>query len=79
MAPYRVEAGLTGIQDIYWPVDFDFFELPRCLDPEVVVVRSEKEWDEAAQLRLLTDVFNKICDSFAMERLQSSEVARMSA
>lgn len=77
--PYRVEAGLTGIQDIYWPVDFDFFELPRCLDPEVVVVRSEKEWDEAAQLRLLTDVFNKICDSFAMERLQSSEVARMSA
>lgn len=77
--PYRVEAGLTGIQDIYWPSDFTFFELSKCLDPEVVIVRSETVWDEAAQLRLLTDVFNKICDSFAMERLQSSDVVRMSA
>jgi hypothetical protein len=76
---YRVEAGLTGIQDIYWPNDFNIFELPKCLDPEVVIVRSDKDWDEEAQLRFLTDVFGKICDSFAMERLQSSVVANMSA
>lgn len=76
---YRVEAGLTGIQDIYWPNDFNIFEQPKCLDPEVVIVRSDKDWDEEAQLRFLTDVFGKICDSFAMERLQSSVVANMSA
>ncbi len=77
--PYCVEAGLTGIQDIYWPKDFEYFEWSKCLDPEVVIVRSDKDWDEVAQLRFLTDVFGKICDSFAMERLQSSYVANISA
>lgn len=77
--PYRVEAGLTGIQDIYWPHnDFDLFEQEKCLDPEVVHVHSDKAWDQAAQLRFLTDLFGKICDSFAMERLTSSAVAEMS-
>ena len=74
--PYRVEAGLTGIQDICWPKDFEW---SKCLDPEVVIVRSDKDWDEMAQLRFLNDVFGKICDSFAMERLPSNYVANMSA
>lgn len=77
--PYQVEAGLTGTQDIYWPSDYEFFERPKCLDPEVVIVRSEKDWDEEAQLRFLTDAFGKICDSFAIERLQTYAVERMSA
>lgn len=77
--PYQVEAGLTGIQDIYWPSDFNLFERRKCLDPEVVIVRSDKDWDEEAQLRFLTDVFGKICDSFAIERLPTNDVARMSA
>ena len=69
---------MTSIQEIYWPSDFDF-ERQKCLDPEVVKVRSDKDWDEEAQLRFLTDVFGKICDSFAIERLQTRDVARMSA
>lgn len=77
--PYQVEAGLTGIQDIYWPADFDFFDQPKCLDPEVILVRSDKNWNEETQLRFLTDVFGKICDSFAIERLQPSDVVQMSA
>jgi hypothetical protein len=76
--PYRVEAGLTGIQDIYWPIESDFFELPKCLDPEVVIVRSGNEWDQGAQLRFLTTIFEKICDSFAIARLGSDEVERIS-
>ena len=37
-------------QDIFWPNDFDFFDQPKCLDTEVVLVRSDKNWDEEAQL-----------------------------
>ena len=74
--PFRVEAGITGIQGIVWPGD-SFLGRPKCMDPEVVHVRSDKDWSDDAQLRFLTDVFGKICDSFAIERLQLEQVTEL--
>jgi hypothetical protein len=76
--PLRVEAGITGIQGIVWPGDA-FFGRQKCMDTDVVHVRSDKDWSDDAQLRFLTDVFGKICDSFAIERLQLEQVAAMTS
>lgn len=76
--PFRIEAGLSGIQGILWPGDA-FFGRPKCMDPEAVLVRSDRDWSDEVQLRFLTDLFGKICDSFAIQRLPLEEVARMAS
>lgn len=75
--PFRVEAGLVGIKGLEWPKE-DFIGPKRCLEPEVVHIRSDKDWSDEAQLGFLTDVFAKICDAFAIERLTVDQVAAMS-
>lgn len=72
--PFRVEAGLTGAQGVEWPGDLD---RNKCMDPEVAVVHSDKDWSDDAQIRFLAEVFGRICDSFAIERLQLQQVAEM--
>jgi len=74
--PLRVESGVTGMLGVEWPGHV-LIERHKCMDPEVVHVRSDKDWSEAAQLQFLTEVFGKICDSFAIERLPPEQVAEM--
>lgn len=76
--PLRVEAGISGIQGIVWPGD-TFFERRKCMDPDVVHVRSHKDWSDAAQRSFLTEVFGRICDSFASERLSLAQVDAMAS
>lgn len=65
--PLRVEAGITGLQGVMWP-GIAFFKPPKCLDPEVVHVRTDRDWSDEAQLQFLQELFGKMCDSFAMQR-----------
>lgn len=76
--PLRVEAGITGIQGVVWPGD-GLLGRRKCMEPDVVHVRSDRDWSDDAQLRFLTDVFGKVCDSFAIERLQLEQVAAMAS
>jgi len=72
--PFRVEAGLTGAKGVEWPRDLN---RNKCMDPEIAFVHSDKDWSEDAQIRFLTEVFGKICDSFAIERLRLQQVTEM--
>lgn len=74
--PFRVEAGLTGISGVEWPGRF-LIERHKCMDPKVMLVRSDKDWSDEAQLRFLTEVFGRLCDSFALERLSPEQVDQM--
>jgi hypothetical protein len=67
-----------GMLGVVWP-GHEFIERHKCMDPEVVHVRSDKDWSEDAQLKFLTEVFGKICDSFAIDRLPPERVADMAS
>ena len=72
--PFRVEAGLTGAQGVEWPGDLGH---NKCLEPEVAFVHSDKDWSDDSQIQFLTEVFARICDSFAIERLRLEQIVEM--
>lgn len=74
--PFRVEAGLTGAKGLEWPNDLN---RSKCMDSEVALVHRDRDWSEDAQVRFLTEVFGRICDSFAIHRLGLQQVSEMAA
>lgn len=76
--PFRVEAGITGARGLKWPRN-DLIENTRCFESEVVYVHSDRDWSADAQFNFLVEIYGRICDSFAIQRVTGEHVARLIA
>lgn len=67
--PIRVEAGVVGMDDVYWP---ERMQGPcRAVEREVFLSRDSRTWHTDEQTGFLTDVFNQVLDAFGQPHTTS--------
>jgi hypothetical protein len=70
----RVEVGLTGLDGVRWPGDYEASR-PPARRPEVLFERQQRDWDAEAQEAFLIDALGKVRNLFAMPRWKPVEAA----
>lgn len=71
--PFRVEAGIFGLDELYWADEWDAPTMG--LDREVVLARTHRSWDPADQIDFLHDLYNQLHDAFGKAHLGPEEMA----
>lgn len=69
--PIRVEAGIVGISNTYWPNSFG--GPIKALDPEMYVVEISRQWDTKAQDAFMLKLYNKLRDAYGVDPISSFE------
>lgn len=70
--PFRVEAGLSGLADVYWSEQSG--GAVRSLDSQVVVVQVDRFWGAKKQAEFLTHFYNRIRDAFGKPHVSEAEI-----
>jgi len=70
--PFKIEAGVTGLKDVYFEVGIA--SVVPALDSDVSLTRQIRNWDEPERLAFVTDVFNKLLDAFNQPRVTKDQV-----
>jgi hypothetical protein len=71
--PYRVEAGVTGVEHLLWAAQ-NGDQRSSSLLPEAFFVQQGRDWTEETQIQFLTAAYNSLRDAFNQERLSAAEV-----
>lgn len=72
--PYRIEAGVTGLENLLWAAE-NHDQRSSSLLPEAFFVQQGREWSADAQTEFLTAAYNRLRDAFNQPRLSAREVA----
>lgn len=72
--PIRVEAGVTGLKDVYWPDEM--WGACQALETEAWVEDVHQVWTEEKQRALLADAYNQLHDAFSKARVAIDQVPR---
>lgn len=75
VSPIRVEAGVTGLKNTWWPIQ----PFKRALDPEAAYEFISRDWSPKAQLLFLTAASAELCDAFGMPAFSEGQVAKIIA
>ncbi|MFM0420451.1 hypothetical protein [Paraburkholderia aromaticivorans] len=73
--PIRVEAGVTGLVNTYWPGSD--YPISQALDPEAVYEFISRDWSPQAQLSFLTAATGELCAAFAKKALSEQQVSKI--
>jgi hypothetical protein len=74
-SPFRVEAGVSGLKNIYWSGHPS--EWTRALELDVVSSRQDRDWGPQARIAFLTATYNQLCDAFNQPHLAPEQVAKL--
>lgn len=72
----RVEAGLVGIKGTMWPAEMISFSVPARKN-QTIIECQQRDWSDEAQLRLLTDAYNKIRDNFSLPHVEENDLRKI--
>ena len=72
----RVEAGLFGVEDLQWFSEWQGDRTPSRRN-DTRENRQSIDWSSEAQLKFLTDAYNRVRNLFALERSTEAEVTRI--
>ncbi|MFP3507538.1 hypothetical protein [Burkholderia sp. SIMBA_062] len=72
--PIRIEAGVVGLKDVYWPDEV--WGAARSLEDEVHAVRVHRAWTGDEQLAFLTEIYNDLHDAFGKQHIAPENVPR---
>lgn len=70
----RVEAGIVGLEGVYWPDEM--WGPCRALDDDVYIERVHRAWTREEQFAFLADIYNRLHDSFGKQHVASESVPR---
>ncbi|MGV0821043.1 hypothetical protein [Martelella sp. AMO21009] len=72
----RVEAGLFGVKDLKWFSEWQGDRTPSRRN-DTREDRQNADWSSEAQLKFLTDAYNRVRNLFALQRSTEAEVTRI--
>ncbi|WP_124597170.1 hypothetical protein [Burkholderia stagnalis] len=72
--PIRVEAGVVGLKDVYWPNEM--WGAATALEDEVYSERVYRAWTRQEQLAFLADLYNDLHDAFGKPHTAPENVPR---
>lgn len=74
IGPIRVEAGVVGLNGVYWPEEI--WGAALALEGQVSIERVCRAWTEGEQHTFLADMYNRLHDAFGKPHVSAERVPR---